>query len=217
MSKRYGRNRKRLALARISLLEGRVRELEQEESERNERLKADNRRLAEKLREQKSEFRALVNEIESVCSYSALLPPQTIGLKASPRGLPTRLKLIPKRVRPEPIPAGALPSLLTEPFDYLGVDLWQVRAYLEEHQSTLARHVHVYLPPYPGDSTPNTTTYAVSEAAYQHWTRSGSGHLSREIYRQIEAAVRSAVREHACGERASAVQGSSRGASLKHR
>lgn len=165
---RYGRNQKRAHREEIDRLKAEVQRLEAGALEK-ERLIL---RYREALSAQNCALAALVEEIRAVCKDSALLPAREIDL---PGEGPWRLALQePIRVR-----FRAFNDSLAEPMMVAIVDIYEVRAFLEEHLDTFRKIVHVKLPDH------RAARFAISREAMAAFGRHGLRQVARNLFSML--------------------------------
>lgn len=163
MSKRYGRNQKRRARERIGDLE-----------RASAMLTLERGRLIERLIEQERHCREIAETINEVVQHSALLPPQKLGLDLHGSN-PARLRLTPRRRR-------SLASQREASFSILELDLWLLKATLEENILAFERTVHVLLPGASGIEYRITADVARQVSLLPE--------VARQIYNEVVQAMR---------------------------
>jgi hypothetical protein len=165
---RYGRNQKRAHREEIARLKAEL-----------QRLETDSRRTilryADALAAQRREMEGLVEEIRAVCRDSALLPAREIVL---PGEGPWRLYQAPLRVRHV-----ATAASMAEPMMIATVDIYEVRAYLEQHLDTFRKIVHVKLPD-------REVRLAVSREAMAAFGRHGLRQVAEHLFSMLWGALR---------------------------
>lgn len=172
--KRYGRNRRRKHREEIARLNVEVSRRAREER----LLRSQVEQLTAVLHEQKEILREVVDAVNAVAPHSAVLPPREIGV-SNRREQPMRIKLVSSKTwrrNDLTLPCLGEAELLT-------VDLWEVRATLEQRAESLDRLVHVLLP----DN--GHLVYRVSGQAWQQARRGFLPMVAKEVHRAIIAVV----------------------------
>lgn len=168
MSRRYGRNQKRKHREEIARLR---REMEAEVKENRRAIL----KYAEALAAQRREMEGLVEEIRAVCKDSALLPAREVAL---PGEGPWRMALQePIRIR-----SRLFNDSLVEPMMISTVDIYEVRAFLEEHLDTFRKIVHVKLPD-------REVRLAVSREAMAAFGRHGLRQVAENLFSMLLGAL----------------------------